>query len=206
MEWNNYKKNDAGCEKYGKQRLELAVYMRDNVFLHLENTWFIENGTLLGAQRNHKFIPHDDDFDTVLLIDNKTEIKNIYVKIKELLPEKYNCRIVNTYCDKIEVYEPSFDKYFLLGPKYNQADYHYVTLDIQFYLKKNENIYDILYYITPNLQNVEKKLILPTTTITLENEEFPAPHLVKEFLENNYGSLDMKAKYCSLSGKYILTN
>ena len=47
MEWNNYKKNDAGCEKYGKPRLELAVYMRDNVFLHLEKTWFIENGTLI---------------------------------------------------------------------------------------------------------------------------------------------------------------
>ena len=31
MEKNNYKKSGAGCDIYGKQRLELAVYLRNNV-------------------------------------------------------------------------------------------------------------------------------------------------------------------------------
>ena len=63
MEYNNFKKTDAGCDKYGIPRLKLAVYLRDNVLDQLDKHTFIENGTLLGAYRNQKFIPHDDDFD-----------------------------------------------------------------------------------------------------------------------------------------------
>ena len=35
MEKNNFKKEDAGCDKYGSQRLELAVYLRDHVLDNL---------------------------------------------------------------------------------------------------------------------------------------------------------------------------
>ena len=74
MEHNNFKKPDAGCDKYGDQRLELAKLLRDEVFDKLNLSWYIENGTLLGAWRNGKFIKHDDDFDIGVLINSKEEI------------------------------------------------------------------------------------------------------------------------------------
>jgi len=107
MEWNNYKKPNAGCDIYGAQRLKLAAYLRDSVFPNINHPCFIENGTLLGAWRNSKFIPHDDDFDFAMLIEAKEDIKKIFKIIKKFLPDPYDCRIVNTYADKIEIYDPS---------------------------------------------------------------------------------------------------
>ena len=80
MEYNNFKKPDAGCDKYGIPRLKLAVYLRDYVLNQLDKHTFIENGTLLGAYRNQKFIPHDDDFDFGILLENKDEMYKIEKK------------------------------------------------------------------------------------------------------------------------------
>ena len=53
MEYNNFKNLDAGNDKYGEPRLKIATYLRDNILNKLEQTWFIENGTLLGAYRDN---------------------------------------------------------------------------------------------------------------------------------------------------------
>ena len=70
---NNFKNPNAGCDKWGTKRLELAIYLRDNILNKFTNYWFIENGTLLGAWRTSKFIPHDDDFDIAMLINSEDE-------------------------------------------------------------------------------------------------------------------------------------
>ena len=41
---------------------------------------------------------------------------------------------------------------YYLDKKYNNADFHHVTVDIQFYLKKNDN-YQRLYFISPREVN-----------------------------------------------------
>ena len=200
------KKADAGCDRYGTQRLELAVFVKNKILRNLDYQWFIENGTLLGAWRNQKFIEHDDDFDIALLIDSKDDIIKIdsYIK-KTLQGTKYFSRLITSYSSKIEVFDPSFGKYKLLGEGYLDSDFHYVTLDLQFYLKKENNIYECLYF--RNLNNKKKipaEVLLPVTKITLEDKSFNAPCRVKRFLKMNYGSLDPKAKYNCKTGFYEL--
>ena len=204
MEWNNYKKIDAGCDKYGKQRLKLACYVRDQILSNINNIWFLENGTLLGAWRNKKFIDHDDDFDIAMLIDNRLEIKKIYDIISNLLIDKYKCRIVDTYCTKLEVYDPSYGNYILDGPKYNNSDYHYVTLDIQFYNYIDKDKYQIMYHIAKEKSTVALKDILPIVPIVLENEIINYPKDIELFLTDKYGSLDPDAKYCLDTDNYHL--
>ena len=205
MEHNNFKKEDAGCDRYGNQRLELAVYLRDNLLPHLHKEWFIENGTLLGAWRNGKFIEKDDDFDIALLIHSKDECHQLYNIIsKQLINSKYKARLINTYASKIEVYDESYGKYNLIGKAYNNHDYHYVTLDIQFYLKINDNQYNKLYYINPSNKpfHINKNLLLPVGEIELEKEMFNAPAKIEEVLKDTYGSLDPNASYNSKTGFY----
>ena len=203
MESNNFKNPNAGCDIYGIPRLELAVYLIDNVLNQLNKHTFIENGTLLGAFRNQKFIPHDDDFDFGILLDTKEQIYKVHQIISKLLPPKYESRLIETYCIKIEIYQPSFGKYTLLGPKYNGADYHYVTIDIQAYLKMNDS-YKVLYYTNPNDIIIKQDDILPLTKIKLEGKYFPCPKNIVSFLESHYGSIDPKAKYNTISCKYEL--
>ena len=201
MEWNNYKNIDAGCNKYGKYRLELATFLKDNFLNSVD--WTIENGTLLGAWRNGKFIQHDDDFDVAIYIDDKSSINKVFKKIQEIIPQKYSCRLINTNSDKIEVFEPNLGKYILQGPKYNNADYHYNTVDLQFYLKNNKNEYESLYYIGDKLI-ITQNIIFPIKSIKLENESFNCPSDTQIFLENNYGSIDTNAKYNNKTCKYEL--
>ena len=206
QEYNNYKICGTGNDIYGKQRLELAVELRDNILTNIKQPWFIENGTLLGAWRNKKFIDHDDDFDYAILIEDelntKETISNMYEYIKENLNKKYECRLISTYANKIEVYDPTFGKY-LLAEQYGGADFHYVSIDLQFYKKINEYNYQSMYYINPDLM-IDIRLIHPLRKIKLENYYFPAPFDTRTFLINHYGSLDENAKYNKETGKYHL--
>ena len=56
---------------------------------------FIENGTLLGAYKS-KFIPHDDDFDMGVLIDNRSQVDQIYQTVLLNLKSPYQARLVTT--------------------------------------------------------------------------------------------------------------
>ena len=93
----------AGCDKWGIQRLELALVVQ-KLLDDEELTWFIESGTLLGAWRNGKFIPHDDDFDIALILSDDQTVEQLHRlndKLDKLLPAPYKSRVVTSYCDKV---------------------------------------------------------------------------------------------------------
>ena len=207
QEYNNFKIPGTGCDIYGEPRLELALELHDKILPFIKKHYFIENGTLLGAWRNNKFIPHDDDFDFGILLDDKVNYRdniiNIFNYIKSNLSEKYKCRLISSYSDKIEVYQPSYGNY-LLSEKYNGANYHYITIDLQFYRKINKTQYMAMYHINPFTTIVDIEDILPVKDIMLENNYFPAPVNTQLFLEKHYGSLDVNAKYNKVTGKYHL--
>ena len=52
-------------DRFGKPRLDLALFLRDNVLDKFDFPWMrIEAGT-----RSGRFIPHDDDFKIALLLN-----------------------------------------------------------------------------------------------------------------------------------------
>ena len=201
-EYTNYKKKGAGNDIYGKQRLELAIYLKNKILPKINNKWFIENGTLLGAYRNNKFIDHDDDFDYAICIDDIKNTELIFNKINKLLNNKYKCRLISSYALKIEIYDDTYGKY-LLSKKYKGSDYHYVNIDLQFYLKINNNEYKLLYYINPFDFIIHKKYLFPLSKIKLENNIFPCPNDILYYLIQKYGNIKYGAKYDNKTGKYI---
>ena len=200
---NNFKNPISGMDKYGEPRMRLAVLLRDKILNKLDIPWTIENGTLLGAWRNGRFILHDDDFDIALFCENdpKPNIPFILRKIKQLLPAPYEARYVSTYADKIEVYDPGYGEYNLLGAKYNGASFHHCTVDLQFYQRVGEK-YISLYYIYPTTKSVYYKDMYPLSNIKLEGESFQAPFNTEGFLTSVYGSLSPKAKFNTITGFY----
>eukprot|EP00330_Aristerostoma_sp_ATCC50986_P002922 CAMPEP_0114585280 /NCGR_PEP_ID=MMETSP0125-20121206/8884_1 /TAXON_ID=485358 ORGANISM="Aristerostoma sp., Strain ATCC 50986" /NCGR_SAMPLE_ID=MMETSP0125 /ASSEMBLY_ACC=CAM_ASM_000245 /LENGTH=82 /DNA_ID=CAMNT_0001780321 /DNA_START=77 /DNA_END=325 /DNA_ORIENTATION=- len=74
--WHQSKSKEQlieAAKKYGPMRNELGLKVKD--FLErwelTKGLWFLESGTLLGAWRNGKMIPHDDDLDMGVYISNK---------------------------------------------------------------------------------------------------------------------------------------
>ena len=90
-----YKVKNSGYDIYGKPRLELALHLK-KILNSLDIIWFIENGTLLGAYRNSKFIKHDDDFDIAILYKNNVDenLKKDLSLIKNKLSKEYDIRLV----------------------------------------------------------------------------------------------------------------
>jgi hypothetical protein len=200
---NNFKNVESGMDIWGKERLKLGMLLRDEVLNHLGIPWVIENGVLLGAYRTGKFIPHDDDFDMALFFESNPTplVQDILNKIKQLLPAPYEARYVSTYCEKIEVYDPTHGDYILAGPRYNGADYHHVTADLQFY-QRFDNIYRVLYYASPNVVEIPGEAVFPLGSIMIEGQEFKAPCDVVKYLKCWYGSLSQNVKYNPDTGFY----
>ena len=189
----------TGCDIWGSKRMELAITLRDLV-LPKDLDWFIENGSLLGAFRSGKFIPHDDDFDTGAIIVDMDNIENIYRCIQDKLPLPYKARRISSYADKIEVYDPSYGSYMLEG--YDGADFHYVTVDVQFHLLGDSGICKALYR-RGNQYEFKLEDSLPTSEISLEGESFPCPKNPEKLLLTRYGSIREGAVYNPDLKKYV---
>ena len=227
--WNNFKAKDAGCDRWGAQRLQLALVVRDLVLPQaLDGTEvhaFVENGTLLGAHRGGRFIPHDDDFDFCLLHESpEAEARRftadvLLPRVQALLPAPYEARLVATYSDKIECFDPGPGFYTLPGPQYLGADYPFVICDLQTYHATTagaapggvaggsgtDKVYLANYRAKARPAQVYRYLashVFPLGVIELEGEFFPAPRNVLGALEGNYGSLAKGALYNAETGKY----
>ena len=268
----------TGCDIWGTQRLELAFIVRDYMrnfknfgrnneapekhATFILRDFCIENGTLLGAWRSGKFIPHDDDFDFALFIDllptrenekdTKSEVKTksdtptngilpltaqerdiardlrarlVLEQIKAYLDscldedglsERYATRILTSYCDKIEVFEPKYGDFALVSEFYGEdARFYYVTVDLQPYIgiggqvkESEQRDYDQVVYRAPYRAKtcpwhaLKAQDIMSITDIALEGELFPAPCNVEAVLTHMYGFLGQGAVFNKETQKY----
>ena len=199
------KYKDAGMDKWGTERLKLAVTVKD-ILNKLKLTWFIDNGTLLGAWRSGKFIKHDDDFDIGLYVPEYTRkyAKSLSDIITLILPSPYKCRQVTSYCDKLEIYDPTCGNYILQEDIYDGANFHFVTIDLQFYMNdpSNKSTSRILHKF--NFQKMlDSDILSESSQITLEGVAFNAPIKPEEYLKTVYGYLGKDYCYDPLIGLFI---
>jgi hypothetical protein len=195
-----HKTRGVGSDIYGARRLALAKLVKP-AFEHTGIAWFLDAGTLLGAYRDGVQIPHDDDFDTAVYLPEfgAGDLIALRSQVAETLPDPYQVRIVTSYAQKLEIFDPASDN-FELPPQYLGADFHTVTVDIQIMTDASDGavyLHDMLEHV-----RVPQNAIIPTREITLEGHQFPCPHDIVRFLEPHYGYLGADAVYDSKSRKY----
>ncbi|MCP4233294.1 MAG: LicD family protein [Aestuariibacter sp.] len=195
-----HKARDVGNDIYGAARLELAKLVKpvlDNTGL----TWYLDGGTLLGAYRDEKQIPHDDDFDIAVYLPNfgEADLATLQTKIASLIPTPYQVRMVTSYAHKLEIFD-STSSTFMLPAQYQGADFHTVTVDIQIMTDAPVGVI----YVNDMLGHVHvpKDAITPTGEITCDGHIFNSPHNIVGFLEAQYGYIGTDAVFNSATMRY----
>ena len=190
----------VGSDIYGTARLELAKLVKP-VLDHTGLTWCLDGGTLLGAYRDGKQIPHDDDFDMALYLPDfeEADLVTLQTKIAPLLPTPYQVRIVTSYAHKLEVFD-STSSTFMLPAQYQGTDFHTVTVDIQIMTDAPVGViyvHDMLGHV-----RVPKDAIMPTGEIICDGHMFNSPHNIVSFLEAQYGYIGTDAVFNSKTKMY----
>jgi hypothetical protein len=193
MELPPHKTPRVGNDIYGRSRLELAKLVKP-VLDQIGLTWFLDAGTLLGAYRNGKLIPHDDDFDIAAYLPafKDNDLTSLHTKIAPLLPDPYQIRVVTSYARKLEIFDTTSDT-FELPPQYGGADFHTVTVDIQIMTDSRDwaiYLHDMLGHVL-----VPQDSIIPIGKIRCEEQLFNSPSDIVRFLEAQYGYIGVDAFY-----------
>lgn len=198
----NYEQCVAATRLYGPKRVAAAkAVLKALEQRKSEFQLFLESGTLLGAFRDGKMLPHDDDFDLGVYIPNEesmmTLLESLKATLDETLPEQYEARIVTSYSKKVEVYQPEFGKY-----PFRDTDYHNVTVDVTAYVDVGDGNLRMP-HSSYEWFRTRKDNVFPLSSIVYEGENFPAPCNAEQVLVDMYGYLGKGAVYDPVTKKYV---
>jgi hypothetical protein len=196
----NYEQCLAETRLYGPKRVATAkAVLKALQSRRSEFRLFLDAGTLLGAYRNGKMLPHDDDFDLGIYVPDEEStmplLESLKAALDNTLPGEYETRIVSSYSKKVEVYQPEWGKY-----PFRDGDFHNVTVDVTAYVDDvdgNMRVHNYGWFRT------RRENVLPLSSIVYEGETFPAPQNPEQYLTDLYGYIGENAVFDPETKKYV---
>lgn len=183
---------------YGERRLRLGAVVARLLEREGVRNWSLDSGTLLGAWRTGRQIPTDDDIDFLIYLpEYRVQVlEELRGRLAPHLPEPYRSRVVSTYCEKIEFFDPTDGEYRLHGSIYRGARFHHVTCDLQVYAdrKDDPSIVQMLHDASRHL-GIPRSLMVFEGSIVLDDESFRCVSEVEAFLTCLYGYLGADGVY-----------
>ena len=217
------KNREACCERTQKWKpilLALAHQVHQAMKLYetcpeskLQAKWFITDGTLLGAYRDGKMIPHDYDFDfgvcffteegNMADLDKcRKEVFKVAQHLSSSLDNSYTILPrADDYACKIEIQKKSSG---VLLEKKGEWFMYNIHMDLQMCYTSDQTKFEIAYFRNNYSSHVSLDIsnVFPLSEIEFESTTWPCPKHPKTMLEALYGYIGMPAKFNPKTWKY----
>jgi hypothetical protein len=194
----NYKETVANNDRMKTVRVDLFKTVLKILTDFNVNFW-IDCGTLLGAFRNGKMIPHDCDTDFAVF--GKDQFFFAEAILEKQLPAHLKLKSVNDYCRKFEVYDIKF-------PQEPWGDsgstWSPVSCDIYLYQFDEHQFVRMEYFKFGFTQKLFKKeWIFPKGHLMFEGVNCPVPHSTRLYLQEMYGYLGTDFFHDNASNRFM---
>lgn len=177
--------NYSSREKRKNYKLynEELLLLVDDILTKNGYSYWLNFGTLLGAYRDHAFIPHDDDLDISMFWDDRNGIKDALIN--------GGLNLVATF------YFGDYNHPESLAYRF---EYKNVYIDLDFHHRKKENPRMIIHYGALFLANQDYKRVCDYIPVQVEEFTNPFDGLMK------YDFLGRKFNVPSNIEEYIIAN
>jgi len=164
---------------------ELLSILTD-ILSSAEIEFWIDQGTLLGAYRQGKFIDRDSDVD--IAIKDENQFRALSKLLDSKLPYGYEWERKGSHCRGYRVWLKT-------GGTFNgtfegkEIRWPLVVCDVMFYQYDDERNTFVQQYQGFGVETVfyPREVIFPLNLITFEGSSYPCPARVREYLEIQYG-------------------
>jgi len=148
--------------------------------------YWIDQGTLLGANRNGKFIARDSDAD--IAIRNEDHFEDLPKLLESKLPSVYGWERKGNHCRGYKVWLETggtFNGTF----KGRDIQWPLVCCDIMFYQYNEQNKTYVQQYQGFGVESffIPESMIFPLDQVEFEGRMYPCPTRREEYLEIQYG-------------------
>ncbi|XP_070208239.1 uncharacterized protein [Littorina saxatilis] len=136
-------------------------------------TFFLFEGSLLGAYRHHGLVPWDDDVDIALNASQWQKVRHVLGNIPGFT-----------------LYSPpdSQWKFYLSHlPNFHDKPFKWPNLDLFFFTERDSYVWGLTWGVKNHLM-LHVQHLLPLTTVLWERWRLPAPACVERMVLNNYGA------------------
>jgi hypothetical protein len=164
---------------------ELLSILTD-ILSSAEIEFWIDQGTLLGAYRQGKFIERDSDVD--IAIKDENQFRALSKLLDSKLPNGYEWERKGSHCRGYRVWLKTGGTF---NGTFEGKEIHWplVVCDVMFYQHDNERDTFVQQYQGFGVETVfyPGEVIFPLNLITFEGSSYPCPARVQEYLEIQYG-------------------
>jgi len=183
----------AANHKIHPQLEELLSVLTD-ILNSAKIEYWIDQGTLLGAYRNGKFIARDSDID--IAIKNEAQFESLDVLLNSKLPNKYNCERKGSHCKGYRIWLKTGGT-FKGTFEGREIQWPLVCCDAMFYQYNEQDKTYVQQYQGFGVDTffIPEAVIFPLSQVKFEGSMYPCPTNTQEYLEFQYGYIGEGANW-----------
>jgi hypothetical protein len=183
-------------------KLEQLLSLLSDILNEARIEYWLDQGTLLGAHRNGKFIPRDSDVD--LAIRSEEHFAAVPELLEAHLPSAYDWERKGSHCGGYRVWLKAGGS-FRGSFEGKEIEWPLVACDLMFYRHRGEdNSYSQQYQgFGVDALSIPEGLIFPLSAIEFEKRAYPCPSSSEEYLTIQYGYIGEGAIWDPGSTRWI---